>query len=407
MSPDYGTIENFLHRIGERKRHHLAVIHPDRAGLEGSTYELAQVPALLKHIDLKQRFGFGVYYSLNEGVEVYNQRGFNGKLLADEIVRVHMMGFDIDWIKGDQSERYNFQQAALGYIFNREGVKPDIMVSSGGGLQALFVFGKDIPVALSRTKVPSKEQGISDTVSKHFRDELARLYKDIVLEIERWIEPLITTGAAKVDQLGNIDRVFRMPGTVNYPTQAKIEKGATTQLARIVYDEGTVSDFLETRELVPAITAPLERKEKKPFSERPDKKWTVYNKAVYLCDFIRDKRLVEDNEAYTHALMFPLMGMINRDEITKAQGRELWLNATSTARDPAHGSWTRKWDTRKIENYTGRDIGSIVHYVRQHGCLLPWSTADEDKKTDLEVEQIRLDSLRNPSYGSRDDLTNF
>lgn len=407
MSPDYGMIENFLHRIGDRKRHHLAFIHPERVGLQGSTYELKQFKNMIKEIETKQRFGFGIYYSLNEGCEVYNQRGFNGKLLADEMTKAHMMGFDIDWIKGDQTERYHFQQHTLGLIFGRNGPKPDVMVSSGGGLQALFVFGHPLNVAMSRAKVPSKEQGVSDTVARGFRDAYGLLYKDIVLEIERWIAPLIKEGAAKVDQLGNIDRVFRLPGTINFPTQAKIEKGATIQQALIVYDDNTTSEFLELRESIPQITPAPERKEKKPFTERADKKWTVFNKAVFLCDYIRDNKLVEDNEAYTHALMFPLMGMINRDEISKAQGRELWLNATSTARDPAHGSWSRKWDTRKIENYTGRDIGSIVHYVRQHGCLLPWSTGDEEKRTVIDAERIRLDSLRNPVYVDEDELTKF
>jgi hypothetical protein len=240
-----------------------------------------------------------------------------------------------------------------------------------------------------------------------FRDGFTLLYKDIVLELEARLAALIQENVAKVDQLGNIDRVFRLPGTVNFPTQVKIDKGATTRMAHILYDKGERCIYNELREAIPVRTAPIERKEKIPFTERPNKRWNIFNKTLFLCEFIRDHKLVEDNEAYTHSLMFPLFGMINSNEITAAQGRELWLLATSTARDPAHGSWQKKWDTRKIANYTGRDIGSIVHFVRKYDCLLPWSTTDELEAAEREASKIRLESLRNPVVVDEDELFKF
>lgn len=408
MAPDLSAIELFAHRIGERQRHHLAYIHPSKQGLLGATYELRQVPVMMREIERRQTQGFGVYYSLNEGVRVDQQRGFNGKLLADEITLLHVLGFDIDWTTGGEEERSDFAVRAMEILTNLpEEMRPNVIVSSGGGFQVLYTLASPIPVALSRAKIPSKEQAIEDQVSQTFRDGFTLLYKDIVLELEAQLSALIQEGVAKVDQLGNIDRVFRLPGTINYPTQAKIDKGATTRMAEVVYDEGAHCIYHELREAIPQRAVPIERKEKIPFTERPNKRWNIFNKTLFLCEFIRDHKLVEDNEAYTHSLMFPLFGMVNSNEITAAQGRELWLLATSTARDPAHGSWQKKWDTRKIANYTGRDIGSIVHFVRKHDCLLPWSSVDELEDTRREASKIRLDSLRNQVVADEDELFKF
>lgn len=408
MTPDLTVVETFLHRIGERKRHHLAYIHPAKQGLFGATYEQKQTPYMLREIRERQKAGSGVYYSLNEGVRVDQQRGFNGKLLAHEIIRIHMLGFDIDWTTGNEDARRVFAEKALAILTAPDDASlPNIIVSSGGGLQVLYTLAAPIPVALSQSQIPSKEQGIENKVSQSFRDDFTLLYKDIVLELEARIAPLIRDGVAKVDQLGNIDRVFRLPGTVNFPTQGKIDKGATVRMAEIVYDKGERVGYHELRDAIPVKTQPIERKEKVPFSERPNKRWTIFNKAFFLCEFIRDHKLVEDNEAYTHSLMFPLFGMINTNEITASQGRELWLLATSTARDPAHGSWQKKWDTRKIANYTGRDIGSIIHYVRQHDCLLPWSSVDELQAVEREASAIRLESLRKPVSADEDELFRF
>ncbi len=408
MQPNLDMIELFLHRIGERSRHHLAYIHPFKVGLDGSTYEIKQVPSMMRSIVARQKERYGVYYSLNEGVPVHQQRGFNGKLLADEITKIHVLGFDLDWIRGDETERKGFEQEALDLLLKMQGASlPNLVVSTGGGLQILYTLAAPLKVAMSRSKIPTKDEAIEDAVSRHFRDAFTILYKDIALELELRLSELIKNGKAKVDMLGNIDRVFRLPGTVNFPTQVKIDKGASVRLATIIYDKGERTGFDDLRGTFPARTVPIIRKEKVPFNERPNKKWTIFNKALFLCEFIKNKKLVDDNENYTHSLMFPLFGMINSNEITAAQGRELWLLATSSARDPAHGSWQKKWDTRKIANYTGRDIGSIIHFVRKHDCLLPWSSVDEIESVEREARQIGLDSLRNPKEADEDELFNF
>lgn len=405
MQPDFDMIGHFINIIGTRRRHHLAAIHPSRPGLHGSTYEAKQLPIMMKYIETQQRNGFGIYYSLNEGVAVYHQRGFNGKLLADEIIKVHMFGFDIDWITGSEDDRKGFEREALVLLARPDmEVYPNIIVSSGGGLQTLFVLDVPLPVALSRQKIPSTDEAVSDKVSIGYRDEISMLYRDFVLRLEKQLRTMINEGICKIDQLGNIDRVFRLPGTINYPTQAKIEKGATVRMAKIVWEGDSLYSFHDLRLAVPVITKPIERKEKVPFVENQNRTWNIYNKTRFLCEFIKDNRLVEDNENYTHSLMFPLFGMINRNELTASQGRELWLLATSTARDPANGSWTKKWDTRRIANYTGRDIGSIIHFVRKFDCLLPWSSADEMIKIDIEGKQITEDDMRNPKAGDEEEL---
>ena len=405
MQPDIDVIRGFLNRIGTRQRHSLAYIHHTKTGLEGATFEARQMEAMLKQITIRQSQGYGIYYSLNEGVPVFKQRGFNGKLLADEIIKVHMMGFDIDWITGNEEERRGFEIRAVRLMGNApEALRPKIIVSTGGGVQFLYTFAAPLEVALSGAKVPSEAEAIADKVAKSFRDDFTLLYADIVVELSKRLSTMIESGVAKIDKLSNIDRVFRMPGTINFPTEAKIAKGATIRMARIIYDKDEDTSFFDLREAVPKVTTPIVRVEPRKFEERPGQKWTYYTKAKFLCEFIKDNALVNDNEDYTHALMFPLFGMINRNEITAAQGRELWLLATSTGRTTAYGTWAKKWDTRKIANYTGRDLGSTIHFCRQHDCLLPWSNDDQETAYKREAAEIAADSLRRPVLVDETDL---
>jgi hypothetical protein len=411
MEPNFDVIESFFNRIGERKRQTLAAIHPVKPGLHGSTYEANQRQQMLRYIAQKQREGFGIYYSLNEGIPVFSQRGFNGKLLASEIINVHMFGFDIDWITGSVGERQSFETQALELILKFDSsALPSLVVSTGGGIQVLFVLDTPLPVALSNTKIPTAPQAIADVLAKSYRDDFTRLYADIVIALTELLDPMLKANVCKIDKLSNIDRVFRLPGTVNFPTPVKIEKGATVRLATIIYDKGEYCDFHALRSATLAVAPVIERKERAPYRERENKKWTHYAKAKFLCEYIREKMLIDDNQNYTHALMFPLFGMINRTEITAEQGRELWLLATETGRSTAHGDWTKKWDTRKIANYVGRDLGTIVFFCREHGCLMPWSSKDYEESAAIEARTITAESLRHPvvmDIADQDELTGF
>lgn len=403
MSPDFAVIEHFLNRIGERTRHSLAAIHPIKPGLQGSTYEAKQFAYMLKYIANQQKAGYGLYYSLNEGCHVTKQRGFNGKLLANEIIKIHMLGFDIDYITGNEAQRLAYEVRALALIMDSP-LKPSVIVSTGGGFQALFVLAAPLPVTLSNAKVPTAAEAVADKVAQVFRDDFTVLYSDIVAQLATILAPMLSEGLIKIDKLSNIDRVFRLPGTVNFPTPQKIEKGATVRMSRVIYDEDYYWIWSDLRDVVPNVTKPLERKEKSAFVERGHTKWNFYTKAKYLCEYIRDNRLVEDNQHYSNDLMFPLFGMINKNEITAAEGRELWLMATSTGRETAYGNYEKKWDTRKIANYNSRDLGSLIFFCRSHDCLLPWSGVDEEKKIKAEAQTITAECLRMPVYVDEDDF---
>lgn len=403
MQPDFAVIGSFLNRIGSRTRHSLAAIHPIKTGLMGSTYEVKQTSYMMKYIENQQRAGYGIYYSLNEGCHITKQRGFNGKLLASEIIKVHMLGFDIDYITGDEAQRIQFEARALSLVLASK-IKPSLVVSTGGGFQVLFVLAVPIDVPFSNAKIPSPQEALADALSLSFRDDVTQLYADIVAVLTTILQPMLNEGLIKIDKLSNIDRVFRLPGTVNFPSPAKIEKGATVRIAKIIYDENENWLWEDLRAATPNVTKTVVRKDAAPFVERPNQRWTIYNKALFLCQFIRDNRLVDDNQHYSNDLMFPLFGMINKNEITVQQGKELWLLATSTGRETAYGNYEKKWDTRKIANYNNRDIGSLIFFCRQFDCLLPWSSNDEEKKIKIEAKEITEETLRNPVFVDEDEL---
>lgn len=402
MQPDITVITNFLNRIGERKRHTLAFINPMKEGLQGATFEALQLPYMLTYIQNQQRLGNGVYYSLNEGVHVTKQRGFSGKLLANEIIKIHMLGFDIDYITGNAEQRKEYEQRAMLLIL--KAYPPSLLVSTGGGIQVLFVFAAPLPVAMSNAKIPTETEAIADLVSLQTRDEVTQLYSDIVALLSDALAPMIAENLIKIDKLSNIDRVFRLPGTVNFPTPAKIAKGASIRLSEIIFDAGLYFEFEELRSDIPNVTKPIERKPKTDFVAVPNPKWTFYQKAHFLCEYIKDHKLIDDNQNYTHDLMFPLFGMINKNEITAAEGRELWLMATSTGRETAYGNYEKKWDTRKIANYTSRDLGTLIYFCRSHDCLIPWSYKDEVRKYELEARSITAESMRHPVLVDEEDF---
>jgi hypothetical protein len=70
----------------------------------------------------------------------------------------------------------------------------------------------------------------------------------------------------KIDSMSNVDRVMRLPGTVNYPKAEKRSKGQVEALAHIAADYGRRFTFPELRSLVPGIIAPPPPQVKKAYA---------------------------------------------------------------------------------------------------------------------------------------------
>jgi hypothetical protein len=110
-----------------------------------------------------------------------------------------------------------------------------------------------------------------------------------------------------------VDRVMRLPGTVNYPKKEKIANGQKEALAYIAEDYERKFTFTELRAMIPVLAPRSVVKTK--YVPRPDARWTPYKKALACCEYIRDHEPeVDNNHWYVHNVMLPLIGAIHDDD---------------------------------------------------------------------------------------------
>ena len=94
----------------------------------------------------------------------------------------------------------------------------------------------------------------------------------------------------KIDNMSNVDRVMRLPGTINYPKLEKKAKGQVEALAVIFKDYHHRVDIKALRDATPGIDQVKVPKFNGPFIRKRDpnsKYGTPYKMALYLCEQIR------------------------------------------------------------------------------------------------------------------------
>lgn len=138
-----------------------------------------------------------LYFLVNPLREPKNNKASRTDLAA--LVALHI---DVDVRVGeDQAEGI----ARIVTTFNSYKVPPSLITSSGGGAQAFWLL--DPPLALDGTKEAAED---------------AKLFN---VQIERDLDG---------DHCHNIDRIMRLPGTVNIPNALKIKKGRKPALAHVI-----------------------------------------------------------------------------------------------------------------------------------------------------------------------------
>ena len=180
----------------------------------------------------------------------------------------------------------------------------------------------------------------------------------------------------KIDSMSNIDRVMRLPGTVNYPKAEKRAKGQVEALAHIAVDYGRKFTFPELRRIIPMFAGPLPTS-KKAYVPRPGGFWTTYKKAKACCQFLCDKGAADENHWYVKNVMLPLIGAIHEEEynrLTADEAFECFMLAVSggarygnMGRGP--GYFKRQWDSHHPErpNYHRMSLGTLIRACKLLG----------------------------------------
>lgn len=129
-----------------------------------------------------------LYFTLNEA-----KWSPSKKPAESAITRIHGIGFDCDPIKGATLDEEKLRLRHLGRdMLLRAEYPPTYVIMTGNGIQGVFLF----------------KQPLDEFDPKQIKSLGKQLQK-----------------AMHADKTANLDRLYRLPGTVNHPTQSKRERG--------------------------------------------------------------------------------------------------------------------------------------------------------------------------------------
>jgi hypothetical protein len=381
---DIDHILHFLDILSPNGRHTIASEAPfgskDGGPLweRGSTYEADERAALIKDIRQRQARGSNIYYSVNEPCPKDVRIGANGKNNTDDIITIRALAFDIDIIKRP------FDTDLLLDFINKTltgALQPSLLISTGGGFHLIYLLDKAINIELFRPAMNDEQRERNQTLGD-FRQRVAQLGHDFEFNL-RMMVPSELNGYIKIDNMSNVDRVMRLPGTVNYPKLEKKAKGQVEALAVIAKDYQHRTDIKALRDSIPKIDQVKAPKFNGPFIRKlnPNSKYsTPYKMALYLCEQIRDLSLADSNETYTLWVMLPLIGMIHdENDLTIEEAQECFMEAICGGDrygSPGRGAgyFMRQWKSHRpeIRRHGTRSLGSIIYFCQQNGIDIPW-----------------------------------
>jgi hypothetical protein len=376
LKPDLQAVTYFLDLLDHNARHTIASEHPTaRNGLPkweaGCTYEPEQRRQLIDDIVERQSRGSNVYYSVNRPCKVTQRQGAYGKNNLDDIIAIRALAFDIDTLQ-PQEEVIKLIKENL-----NEELTPSLIIFTGGGYHLIYLLNELINVRLHRPPENDEQKRINDIIIYN-RSAVTQLAHDFEALLR------IKFPNFKVDNMSNIDRVMRQPGTINHPKLEKQEKGQIPALSRILVENPNRTDIHKLRDIVPKQSELRPETPKKPFVSPKNSKWTGYLKAEACCEFIRDNHLADSNEWYTLHVMLPLIGAIHdsnkANQITLEEAEELFMMAISggerfgiMCRGP--GYFMRQWKSHRPElarNGT-KSLGGLIYSCKEAGMVLPWA----------------------------------
>jgi hypothetical protein len=202
--PDTEAAIKFLQMFEPEGPWVLTAIPPHRKGIKTSTFCPSSIDVLRGW--LAERNGSAnLYFHVNRPL-----RHLDKKAERQDIKEVRWLHVDIDPRVGEPI--HDEQRRILSFLTNNLPAsipRPTLVVYSGGGYQAFWKLREPIPIDGNLSQADS-----------------AARYN---LALEQKFE---------ADRCHNIDRIMRLPGTLNIPDERKRKKGREIALARVVeFDE--------------------------------------------------------------------------------------------------------------------------------------------------------------------------
>jgi len=193
------TPVEFLQRVHPGRPWILTAIQPSQKGIETRAFLPGQEAEAEKWI-AENNGKRNLYWSCAEVINPEDK-----KASIDNVAAVHWLHVDIDAGPGDLLAELDRIKALVTTDLPTGGIDPTVVVYSGGGYQAFWQLEEPIQVL-----------GNADVAA-----EVARYNKQL---------ELIFGG----DSCHNVDRIMRLPGTMNIPNQRKVAKGRVPVEAAVV-----------------------------------------------------------------------------------------------------------------------------------------------------------------------------
>ena len=250
VSPDVNVIYDFLENISARDYFHLAKIEPRKNGrcVPFIAYDIEEA---VDWIVSSNEHGWNIYDQWNPPSKKFGRRA------KREDIR-WLMGFHLDLDLPDNVERSKWFKKNLDPLY--EFGRPHIIMS-GNGYQVRWPFAQPL-----------------------------RATDDNIRLVETYNKKILTYFKAGKGTW-NVDRLLRVPGTINYPDELKRKRGFRIRLAEIkevTTETFTAHDFSELRNL--AIDDRTQAKGARiDYSKRdytPDYIPVTYSQLLHLAPFI-------------------------------------------------------------------------------------------------------------------------
>lgn len=200
VKPDNEAAINFLKRWAPEGPWALTAIRPDRKAIDTKTFYPALEQELRRWLE-DYNGNRNIYFHVNPPL-----RDITKKAEREDIKEVAWLHVDIDPRAGENLKEE--RERALGLLTTKlpKGVpEPTVIVFSGGGYQGFWRLAE--PIAVNGDLTLAED-------AKRYNQQLEVLF-----------------GA---DNCHNIDRIMRLPGTVNIPDERKKKKGRVPELATLV-----------------------------------------------------------------------------------------------------------------------------------------------------------------------------
>lgn len=180
----------------------LVAINDDTRSIFGDTFAADEVERLLSWLQANGKT-HNIYFVVNGLL-----RSLKKKPLREDVATMDWLHVDVDPRAGEDLEA---EQARILKMLRDFSPRPTAIVYSGGGYQAFWRL--DTPI-----EIDGKKELYED--AKRYNLQLESLFS--------------------ADSCHNVDRIMRLPGTLNRPDKKKVKKGRTMALAAVVEREDVV-----------------------------------------------------------------------------------------------------------------------------------------------------------------------